>query len=74
MGLDMYLNKKSFLFTGDYINENDREAVQVTKGGEPHPVIKQRRIKEIVEEVAYWRKANHDRDWETERLFVQIHV
>jgi ABC-type Zn uptake system ZnuABC Zn-binding protein ZnuA len=68
MGLDMYLNKKSFLFTGDYVNENEREAVEVTKGGKPHPAIKQKRIKEVVEEVAYWRKANHIHQWFVENI------
>jgi len=68
MGLDMYLNKKSFLFTGDYVNQNEREAVEVTKGGKPHPAIKQKRIKEVVEEVAYWRKANHIHQWFVENI------
>lgn len=68
MGLDQYLNKKTFLFTGDYVNENEREAVEVTKGGKPHPAIKQKRIKEVVEEVAYWRKANHIHQWFVENI------
>lgn len=59
MGLDMYLYKRTFLWTGDYVNEDTRDSVTVTKGGQTHPQIKNNRIKYVVEEVGYWRKANH---------------
>jgi hypothetical protein len=63
MGLDMYLYRKTFLYTGDYIEESEQEKVIVTKGGEHHPYIKNERIKYVVEEVGYWRKANQIHKW-----------
>lgn len=63
MGLDQYLYRKTFLWTGDYINEDARDSVVVTRGGKPHTKIKNDRIKYVVEEVGYWRKANHIHKW-----------
>jgi hypothetical protein len=63
MGLDMYLYKKTFLWTGDYVREEKRDEVVVTQGGKPHPTIDPKKIKEIVQEVGYWRKANHIHRW-----------
>lgn len=63
MGLDMYLYKKTFLYTGEWVREDKRHAVVVTEGGKPHPTIKPERIKEVVEEVGYWRKANQIHKW-----------
>ena len=63
MGLDMYLYKKTFLHTGEWVREEKRCKVIVTEGGEPHPTIKPDKIKEIVEEVGYWRKANQIHNW-----------
>ena len=54
MGLDQYLYRKTFLWTGDYINEDARDSVVVTRGGKPHTEIKSDRIKYVVEEVGYW--------------------
>jgi hypothetical protein len=59
----MYLYRKTFLYTGDYIEESEQEKVIVTKGGEHHPYIKNERIKYVVEEVGYWRKANQIHKW-----------
>lgn len=63
MGLDMYLYKKTYLSTGDLIKEEFREEITLTKGGKPHPKIKTENIKYVVEEVGYWRKANHIHQW-----------
>jgi len=63
MGLDMYLYKKSYLLSGNWIKEEARESVTITKGGEPHPNIKSDRVKYIIEEVGYWRKANAIHKW-----------
>jgi hypothetical protein len=59
----MYLYRKTFIYTGDYIKESEQEKVIVTKGGEHHPYIKNERIKYVVEEVGYWRKANQIHKW-----------
>lgn len=63
MGLDMYLYRKTFLYTGDYIKEDERDSLVVTKGGHSHPSIKNDRVKYVVEEVGYWRKANQIHKW-----------
>lgn len=63
MGLDMYLEKKTFLYKGEYMPEEKRDAIVITKGGNPHPTIKAERINEVIEEVGYWRKANHIHNW-----------
>ena len=63
MGLDMYLYKKSYILSGDWMQEEHRESVVITKGGEPHPKIKSDRVKYITEEVGYWRKANAIHKW-----------
>ena len=63
MGLDMYLYKKTYITTGNWIKEEFREGITLTKGGKPHPKIKNEKIKFIVEEVGYWRKANHIHKW-----------
>ena len=63
MGLDMYLYKKTFLYTGEWVREEERCEVIVTQGGKPHPTINPKKIKEIVEEVGYWRKANQIHNW-----------
>jgi len=63
MGLDMYLYKKTFLWTGEYIREEKRDEVIVTQGGKPHPTIDPKKIKKIVQLVGYWRKANHIHKW-----------
>ncbi len=63
MGLDMYLYRKTFLYTGDYFNEDERDSIVVTKGGHSHPSIKNDRVKYVVEEVGYWRKANQIHKW-----------
>lgn len=63
MGLDQYLYRKTFLWTGDYINEDARDSIVVTKGGKTHTSIKNDRIKYVVEEVGYWRKVNHIHKW-----------
>ena len=63
MGLDMYLYKKTFLYTGEWVREEERCEVIVNQGGKPHPTINPKKIKEIVEEVGYWRKANQIHNW-----------
>lgn len=55
MGLDMYLNAKRFI----WFNENDlAETV-----GKVFPEIKGRKVKEVIVEALYWRKANAIHKW-----------
>ena len=68
MGLDMYLYKKTFLHTGEWVREDKRCEVTVTEGGKPHPTINPKKIEYIVEEVGYWRKANQIHQWFVENV------
>jgi hypothetical protein len=63
MGLDQYLYKRTYIYSGDWVKEEFRQSVSVTKGGNPDPKIKPERIKYVIEEVGYWRKANAIHKW-----------
>lgn len=63
MGLDMYLQKKTYVKNWDHMQPNDKHAVTVKKGGETRKDIKPERVSYITEEVAYWRKANAIHKW-----------
>lgn len=52
MGLDMYLNKKTFVWS------SDRESLNIS-----YKNVKSKRVSEITEEVMYWRKANAIHSW-----------
>lgn len=55
MGLDMYLNAKRFLwYNEDALSEKVSEAF---------PELKDRRVKEVIVEALYWRKANAIHKW-----------
>lgn len=60
MGLDMYLYRKSYVHSGDYYIPEHREEVKMTRGGNEVDTSK---VKYIVEEVGYWRKANQIHKW-----------
>ena len=55
MGLDMYLNAKRFLFYG--------ESELADKLSENFPELGEARIKDVIAEVGYWRKANAIHEW-----------
>jgi hypothetical protein len=63
MGLDMYLYKKNYIRTDEFYKEEVRNEVIVKTGGEIDTKIKPNRIRYIVEEVGYWRKANQIHRW-----------
>jgi hypothetical protein len=62
MGLDMYLNKHTYVQQWQHIEEDTQYKVEVTKGGEPTH-INPKKIKYIIEEAGYWRKANQIHQW-----------
>lgn len=63
MGLDMYLKKHTYI-GAQYEHRNVNGKIEITEGSENKPVkIDFKRVEEIVEVVAYWRKANHIHDW-----------
>jgi hypothetical protein len=63
MGLDQYLYKRTYIWSGEFIKEDVRQSVSVTKGGDPDPKIKPERVKYVIEEVGYWRKSNAIHKW-----------
>jgi len=63
MGLDMYLSKRTYVKNWDHMKPEERHEVSVTRNGAAVATIKPERIKYIIEEVAYWRKANAIHDW-----------
>jgi len=66
MGLDMYLSKKSYVKQWSHQKKNHE--VDVKYDGEDRLDIKPERISEVVEEVMYWRKANHIHGWFVENI------
>jgi hypothetical protein len=68
MGLDMYLNKKTYVKQWDHQSPEEKYEVVVTKGGKPVDGIKASRIKYVEEEVGYWRKANQIHQWFVEKV------
>ena len=63
MGLDSYLYKKSYVRSVDWHKPEARMEVEVKTGGKVDERIKPERVRYIVEEVAYWRKANQIHNW-----------
>lgn len=63
MGLDMYLYKKNYIWGGEWVNPEAKQEVIVKTGGKVDTKIKPERIKYVVEEVGYWRKANQIHNW-----------
>jgi hypothetical protein len=63
MGLDMYLYKKNYIRQGDWYKPEVVNEVVVKTGGEVDTKIKPERVKYVVEEVGYWRKANQIHNW-----------
>lgn len=63
MGLDMYLNKKTYVQNWNHQNLEEQHKVIVHRGGKVRKDIKPERICNIEEHVAYWRKANAIHKW-----------
>jgi hypothetical protein len=56
----MYLYRKSYVHSADYYNPEQKEEIQMTRGG---IVVDTSKIRYIIEDVGYWRKANHIHKW-----------
>ena len=63
MGLDMYLYKKTYIRTDEFYKSEVRNEVIVKTGGEIDTKIDPKKIKYVVEEAGYWRKANQIHKW-----------
>ena len=68
MGLDMYLAKKSYVKRWDHDAPEQKYSVLVKKGDKVDDSIKPERISYVIEEVAYWRKANQIHQWFVENV------
>lgn len=68
MGLDMYLYKKNYIWSGDWIKPEHKQEVIVKKGNDVDDKIKPERVRYVVEEVGYWRKANQIHQWFVENV------
>jgi hypothetical protein len=62
MGLDMYLDKRTYVKHWEHKGDDNYE-VTVTKHNTPFSIINPKRVKWVIEEVGYWRKANHIHKW-----------
>jgi len=58
----MYLSKRTYVKNWDWMKPEDKHLVTVLQGGKTTHIQPQR-IREIIEEVAYWRKANAVHQW-----------
>lgn len=63
MGLDMYLTKRTYVKNWDHMQPEEKTVITVLRDGKPLPGVDINKISEIVEEVAYWRKANAIHAW-----------
>jgi hypothetical protein len=66
MGLDMYLDKRTYVKYWEHNGDNNYE-VKVTKKGEPTN-IQPKKVKYIIEEAGYWRKQNQIHRWFVENV------
>lgn len=63
MGLDMNLYKKTYVKNWDYMPKNKLHKITVKRGGQLVKTINPNKVVYVVEEVAYWRKANAIHKW-----------
>lgn len=67
MGLDMYLDKRSYVRQWEHIDADKQYNVEVMRGGEPTN-INPKKVKYIIEEAGYWRKQNQIHRWFVENV------
>lgn len=67
MGLDMYLEKRTYVRQWGFQKPEEQYNVEVTKGGEPAN-IKSERVTHVCEELGYWRKQNQIHQWFVENV------
>jgi len=65
MGLDSYLYKKTYLYKGENVNPEYKAEISLKIGGKE---IDTSKITYVVEEAAYWRKANQIHRWFVENV------
>lgn len=67
MGLDRYLNKRTYVQQWEHQKPEEKYNVEVTKGGESAN-INPKKVKYIIEEAGYWRKQNQIHRWFVENI------
>jgi hypothetical protein len=67
MGLDMYLEKRTYVRQWEHQTPEEQYNVEVTKGGQPVK-IDPKRVTYVIEEIGYWRKANEIHNWFVENV------
>jgi len=63
MGLDMYLEKRTYVKNWDHMKPSEKHQVLVKQGNKIREDIDPKKISYITEEVIYWRKANAIHKW-----------
>lgn len=58
MGLDMYLEKKTYVKNWDHMNKENLNKITIKRDGKVREDIDTKKITYITEEIGYWRKAN----------------
>jgi len=61
MGLDMYLEKRTYVKNWDHMKPEEKHKIRVS--GPAASYINPEKVSLIVEEAAYWRKANAIHKW-----------
>lgn len=59
----MYLSKKTYVKNWSSDKPEERKKITVLEGGRPMSGTKPERVSYIIEEMAYWRKANAIHNW-----------
>jgi len=68
MGLDMYLTKRTYVKNWSFMGEDELHQVTIKKAGKVRKDIDRNKVSSIVEDVAYWRKANQIHRWFVENV------
>ena len=63
MGLDMYLEKRTYVQNWNHMKPEELHKVIVKKNGKVRKDIKPERITYVIEQMGYWRKANQIHEW-----------
>ena len=63
MGLDMYLEKRTYVKNWGHTKKEYLHEFIIKKGGKVVEHINTKRISYIIEEIGYWRKANAIHNW-----------
>ena len=63
MGLDMYLERHTYVKRWKHMPPERLFDVTVSRGGQPYTPIKPERISFVIEQVGYWRKNYSVHEW-----------